>query len=153
MMDLDHCCPHVRQLEARIIVTTATAPVFPPGRYGRRREPRRNRRWLTYLLLVPVLVAGTWLALRLYHQYGDSTYQPIVSDFTVVNDHRVDVQLEVSKANAKPAVCRLQAQDSNAGEVGYAEVPVPEGSDVHVGYSLTTNARAFVVTVLGCNAG
>jgi hypothetical protein len=152
-MDLDHCCPTLRQPEAHIKVTTTTAPVFPPGRYGRRREPRRGRRWLAYLLLVPVVAVGLWFAVRLYDQYGDSSYEPVVSDYTVANDHRVDFRLEVVKGNDDPAVCRVQAQDHNAGEVGYAEVPVPAGGDVRVDYSLTTNARAFAVTVLGCSAG
>src|SRR5256885_3724129 len=55
------------------------APVFPPGRYGRRREPRRARRWLPVALLTLVLVGALVLAERLYRQYGDPTYDPRIS--------------------------------------------------------------------------
>lgn len=135
-------------------MTTTTAPVFPPGRYGRRREPRRRRRVLAYLLLLPVLAAGLWLAVKLYDQYGDSSnYEPVVTGFTVVSDQRVDVQFEVGKADAKPAVCRLQATDQSSIEVGYAQVPVPAGSDVRMTHTITTTARAYSVSVLGCSAG
>jgi hypothetical protein len=135
-------------------VTTTTAPVFPPGRYGHRREPRRGRRWLAYLLLAPVLAAGLWLAVRLYDQYADSSnYEPIVTGFTVVSDQQVDVRYEVGKADKSPATCRLQATDQSSREVGYAEVSVPSGSDVRGSYTMTTKARAANVSVLGCSAG
>ncbi|GIH12049.1 DUF4307 domain-containing protein [Rugosimonospora africana] len=134
-------------------MTTETAPVFPPGRYGRRRDPRRGRRWLAWLLLAPVLVAGLWLAFRLYDQYADSSnYQSVVTGFTVINDQQVDVRYEVGKADTNPATCRLQATDQRSSEVGYAEVSVPAGSDVRGSYTLTTTARAYNVTVLGCSA-
>jgi hypothetical protein len=132
-------------------VTTTPAPIFPPGRYGRRREPHRNRRWLAFALLLPVLVGATWLAVKLYSQYSGTVYNPIVSGFTVVSDHRVDLRLDVEQA-AKPAVCRIQATDPSSIEVGYAEVPVPAGSAVRVSYSLTTTGRATGVEVLGCSA-
>ncbi len=135
-------------------MTTTTAPVFPPGRYGRRREPRRGRRWLAYLLLVPVLAAGLLLAVKLYDQYADSTnFQPIVTGFTVVSDQRVEIRYEVGKADSGPATCRLQASGESSNEVGYAEVPVPSGSDVRGSYTMTTTARAYDVKVLGCRAG
>lgn len=135
-------------------MTTATAPVFPPGRYGRRREPRRGRRWLAYLLLAPVLAAGLWLTMKLYDQYADSTnFEPIVTGFTVVSDQRVEIRYEVGKSDRRPATCRLQATGQSSNEVGYAEVSVGSGSDVRGSYTMTTTARAHDVKVLGCRAG
>src|SRR4051812_36603135 len=51
-----------------------TAPVFPPGRYGRRRDGRR-RRLVPALALALVLVGSLLLTVRLYHQYGQTDYQ------------------------------------------------------------------------------
>src|SRR5687768_1250780 len=57
------------------------APVFPPGRYGRRREPRRRRPWLVALLVVVVVAAGAALSVRLYRQYGDPAYDAQVLSY------------------------------------------------------------------------
>ena len=51
-------------------MTPGTSPVavFPPGRYGRRRDPAhlRRRRWLTFALATLVAAAGLAIAVKLY---------------------------------------------------------------------------------------
>ena len=61
---------------------TETSVTFPPGRYGRRREPRRSRRWVSALLLALVVLAGTLIAVSLYLRYGDGrAYDVTVTRF------------------------------------------------------------------------
>ncbi len=131
---------------------TPEAPVFPAGRYGHRREPGRRSRVVPAILLVVVVIAGLYLAVHLYRQYGDAAYQPSVPSVTSSGDTSVTMEFTVHKSGGGPAVCRVQAKDHSGAEVGYAEVPVPEGRDVTVRYTLATSGRSFAVTVLGCQA-
>src|SRR4051812_9709685 len=54
---------------------TAGAPMFPPGRYGRRRSPRARRTWPMWLVAVLIAVAAAGLTVRLYQQYGNPDHQ------------------------------------------------------------------------------
>jgi len=132
------------------VTNTPAAPVFPPGRYGRRRDPRRGRRWLPVALLALVLVGTLVLVGRLYGQYGNPPYQPEITGTEQVTDSSVTVTLTVRKRDNGPAVCRIQAKDRSGAEVGYAEVPVGTGGTVSVRYPLATKARAYGVEALGC---
>jgi hypothetical protein len=134
-------------------VTETAAPIFPTGRYGKRREPRRSRRVLIAVLLIPVVLAGLWLAVRLYRQYGGTDYQSTLQSTSIINDHQVKVNFAVHKPGGLPAICQVQAQDFSMAEVGYATVSVPAGVDVRVNYLLSTTARAYGVNVLGCQPG
>jgi hypothetical protein len=130
------------------------APVFPPGRYGRRRDPRRaRRRWLPIAVSVLLALGAVAIGARLYGQYGNSPYQASVTGIDQVTDSSVAVTFTVRKRDAGPAVCRVQAKDRSAAEVGYAEVPVNGAGTVRVRYTLTTSARPYAVDVLGCRAG
>ena len=128
------------------------APVFPPGRYGRRREPRRARRWVPIVALLPVLAGTLWLAGHLYSQYGNPAYQATVRGQSAVTQSSVTVTFTVHKRDGGPAVCRIQAKDHSAAEVGYADVAVGTGIDVTVTYTLATQGRPYAVEVLGCHA-
>jgi Domain of unknown function (DUF4307) len=131
------------------VTNTPGAPVFPPGRYGRRREPRRAWRWLPAVLVGLLLVGALALVGRLYGRYGNPTYQPSVT-VEQITDSSVTVRLTVAKRDTGPAVCRIQAKDGSGAEVGYAEVPVGTGGTVTVRYPLATTARAYDVEALGC---
>jgi hypothetical protein len=134
-------------------VTVATdGPIFPPGRYGRRRQPGRRSRLVPAALLVAVVIAGLWLAAHLYRQYGSAPYRADVPSVTQTTDSSVTMEFVVHKSGGGAAACRVQAKDFSGAEVGYAEVPVPAGRDVPVRYTLATSARAYGVTVLGCQA-
>jgi hypothetical protein len=131
------------------VTNTPAAPVFPPGRYGHRREPRRARRLLPVALLVLLLLGALAVAVRLYDRYGDPAYR---SQVTVdrLSDSGADITLTVTKRDTAPAVCRVQALDRTEAEIGYAEVPVGSGGTVSVRYPLPTRGRAYDVEVLGC---
>jgi hypothetical protein len=134
-------------------MTEIASPVFPPGRYGRRREPRRARRWLPYALVSPVLIVAVFLAAHLYGQYGNAPYQGSVQSTSQVSSSSVTVTLAVHKSGGGTAICGVQAQDRSGAEVGYADVPVPAGTDVTVTYQLKTTSAAFAVEVTTCRAG
>ncbi len=132
-------------------MTQTTAPTFPPGRYGRRREPRRRRRYrLGLLALVPVLVGALALAWVLYQRYGYPAVQTTVESYTGITDTGVTIHFIVSKPGGQPATCRIKARDSSGAEIGYAQVPVPAGARVPVVFTLPTRGRAIAVDVLGC---
>jgi len=132
------------------VTNAPTAPMFPPGRYGHRRAPRRARRWVPVALLVLVLLGTLALALRLYGRYGDPPYQASVAGTEQVTGSSATVTLTVRKRDSRPALCRLRARDSSGAEVGYAEVPVGQGTSVSVRYTLATTARPAVIDVLSC---
>jgi hypothetical protein len=132
------------------VTNTPAPPVFPPGRYGWRRAPRRGRRWLAVALSALLLLGTLALVGRLYGQYGDPAYQPRITATEQITDSSVTVTLTVRKRANGPAVCRLQAKDHSGAEIGYAEVPVGPGGTVSVRYVLATKARPYAVDVLGC---
>ena len=134
-------------------MTQTSVPTFPPGRYGRRRDPARRRRWLPYVLVVPVVAGAVWLAVVLYGKYGSGGYQATLESYGSISDTQVTMRFSVHKPDDRPAVCRVHAQDRSMAEVGYAEVTVPAGRNVEVTYTLKTSSRAYGVDILGCQAG
>jgi hypothetical protein len=144
---------HSTDRTARDHVTQTSVPTFPPGRYGRRRDPARRRRWLPYVLVVPVVAGAVWLTVVLYGKYGTNDYRASLESYGSISDTQVTLRFSVHKPGGAPAVCRVHAQDRSMAEVGYAEVRVPAGKDVEVTYTLTTSRRAYGVDILGCQAG
>jgi hypothetical protein len=130
----------------------ASPPVFPPGRYGRRRDPaaQRRRRVVAYLLGTVVALAGVGIAIKLYQQYTVAPYQ--VSDLTVTNltDTSVTVHFQVSRPDGQAAVCTVKGHTRDGVEVGSAEVGVPAGGTGEVTYTLKTSQRAMTGEVPGC---
>jgi hypothetical protein len=131
-------------------VTQAATPVFPPGRYGHRREPGRRRPWTVLLLLVPVVVLGLWISFTLYEKYGNPTFHPSAATAVDVTDTSVTVRFTVHKGRAETGACRVRGRDRSGSQVGYAKVPVGPGTDLTINYPLPTTGRAFAVDVLGC---
>ncbi|WDZ86908.1 DUF4307 domain-containing protein [Micromonospora cathayae] len=133
--------------------TTPGAPLFPPGRYGRRREPGRRRPWLTALLLAVVLAVLTVAAYRLYQRYGDPTYDAQVITYTDVTDTGILVDFQVTVPPGGSAVCVVRARSADGAEVAREEVPVsarPDERAVRVQHRLTTSARPFIGEVVRC---
>ncbi|HKT01280.1 MAG TPA: DUF4307 domain-containing protein [Rugosimonospora sp.] len=133
-------------------MTRPEAPIFPPGRYGRRREPGHGRRWLSVALAVLALGAVLWLTVRLYTQYGANPYQAGPVRYGTVADGQITVSFDVRKPAAGTGICRLQATDASGAETGYAEVTVGTGATVTVTHTLPTRGRAVQVAILGCRA-
>jgi hypothetical protein len=131
--------------------TAAPAPAFPPGRYGRRREPRRRRPWLVAVLAGLVVLASLGLAYRLYRQYGDVAHVPRILSERERTDTHVTIRFEVVRRNAdEPAVCHVRARARDGLVVGQADVTVPAGRRVELTYTLATTQRAFAVDIPRC---
>ncbi len=134
--------------------TRTTAPVFPPGRYGRRRE-RRRRPWVAAVLAGVVLVAGALMAYRLYRQYGDPTYQAEVIRYTDIADTQVVIDFQVTVPAGGSAVCAVRARAYDGAEVGRGEVAVraePGQTRAVASHTLPTRARPFIGEVVRCRA-
>jgi hypothetical protein len=134
--------------------TRATAPVFPPGRYGRRRDGRR-RLLLPATLAVLVGIAAVFLVVRLYSQYGDPNYDAQIVGWSDVTDQRMTIRFTVRVPAGGSATCGLRARDYAAAEVGRRTVTVTaKDSATHIDASevVTTTARAAVGEVVRCAA-
>lgn len=134
--------------------TAGPPPVFPPGRYGRRRAPRRRRwpLWVVGALLIVVTVA---LSARLYGQYGDPMYDARVLRYTEVTDRQIVVEFRVTVPPGGAAVCAVRARSEAGAEVGRAEVPVraePGRNTAHAVYRLATTGRPVTGEVVRCRA-
>jgi hypothetical protein len=133
-------------------VTQPEAPIFPPGRYGHRREGGRRPHLVPIVLAVIFAAALAGLTLRLYNQYGAHSYQSSVVRYGEVTDDHVQVTFEVRKPAGDSALCRLRALDRSGVEAGYAEVKVGTGSRVTTTSTIATKRRAVLVDILGCNS-
>jgi undecaprenyl pyrophosphate phosphatase UppP len=129
-------------------------PTFPPGRYGRRRDPARQsrRRWIAWLLATVVVLAGVGIAVKLYHQYTQAPYQVRIITVTNLTDSGVTVTFEVKKPAGEAAICTVQAHTRDGVRVGTAQVTVsasaPQTS--RVTYTLATTQRPMTGEVPGC---
>jgi hypothetical protein len=140
--------------DSRGALVTGTV-TFPPGRYGRRREPRGSRRVVPALLLVIVLAASVGIAVKLFRQYGNPAYRVDVTAVHIADTESI-VVFRVTKPAGRPASCGVRASARDGAEVGRATVDVPAGgpdSTVStVTYRLATRARAYAVDVPRCAA-
>lgn len=129
------------------------APIFPPGRYGRRRTPGRRRPLLVGLLAVALAAVLSLVVLRLYTMYGDPTYDADVITYTGITDSQVVVDFQVIVPPGGSAVCILRARSQDGAEVGLAEVTVtarPGERQITAQHRLVTTARPFIGEVLRC---
>lgn len=131
----------------------AGAPVYPPGRYGRRREPGR-RRPLMLALTVTVLLAVLGLgAAKLYYQYGDPEYQGEMISYSDITDSRVTVDFRVTVPPGGSATCLLRARSHDGAQVGTVETTVtaePGQRHIRTRQEVPTSARPFIGEVLRC---
>ena len=132
--------------------TRATAPVFPPGRYGRRRDGRRHV--LVPAMFAAVLVVALVLAsFKLYRQYGDPTYDAQVIRYTGITDTQVTVDFLVTVPSGGSATCLLRARAYSGAEVGRRTVTVSAPDDERQATAselVTTTARPFIGEVVRC---
>ncbi|WP_422738366.1 DUF4307 domain-containing protein [Micromonospora sp. WMMD729] len=131
------------------------APVFPAGRYGRRRAPGggRRRTLLAALVLLVLVVGLSLVSLRLYRQYGDPVYDAQVITYTDITDSQVVIDFRVRVPEGGSAVCVLRARDRAGVEVARDEVTVtaaPGERHVSARHRLATSARPFIGEVLRC---
>ncbi|MCX4474298.1 hypothetical protein C5N14_24945 [Micromonospora sp. MW-13] len=129
------------------------APVFPPGRYGRRREPARRRPALVALLAVALVAVLGVAAFSLYGKYGDPDYDAQMITYTDITDSQVVVDFRVAVPAGGSATCALRARSHDGAEVAREEVTVtarPGESQVTARHRLATSARPFIGEVVRC---
>ena len=139
--------------ETHTAATTPTAPVFPPGRYGRRRERRRHRPWLVAGLALVTVVLGALVAVRLYKNYGDPAYDAQVVTFTDIDDSGLTLVFRVTVPEGGQASCVLRARSRDGAEVGHQELLVrdqPGDGTTQVTRRIATTARPMIGEVLRC---
>jgi hypothetical protein len=132
--------------------TRATTPVFPPGRYGRRRDDRR-RLAVPIVLGVLVLVASVLLAVRLYQRWGDPDYDAQIVRWKDATASQVTVDFTVRVPPGGSAVCGLRARSYDGAELGRRTVTVTAAKGdrtIEASETVPTTGRAAVGEVLGC---
>jgi hypothetical protein len=133
--------------------TAPGAPVFPPGRYGRRRKPGRRRPLLLALSVAALLAVLGLAAAKLYTQYGDPEYRAQLITYTGITDSRVVVDFRVTVPPGGTATCVLRARAHNGAEVGRTEATVTAGPGERHGtarHEVATTARPFIGEVVRC---
>ncbi len=136
--------------------TPETGPVFPPGRYGHRRDParQRRRRWMTYLFAAIMVAAGVGISVMLYRQYAQAPYQVRVISVTDLTDTAVTVTFEVTKPAGQPAICTVLGHTRDGEQDGLGEVDVPAGAPsetvTRLTYTLITTKRPVTAELPGC---
>lgn len=131
---------------------------FPPGRYGRRRQPGRAPRWarlaMLAALVASVTAVGITSAVVFARQYGPGRdYHPTVERFYDVTDSQVVVEFTVRVPAGQTAVCAVRARAEHGGEVGRAEIRVPadpEADRTRVVHRLPTTERPVTGEVQRC---
>ncbi len=130
--------------------TPVTAPTFPPGRYGRRRERGPAPRWIVPVLLCAVLVGALGLAITGYRNQSGGV-QAQVRSFAV-GPAEVRVTFDVNRPDSEPVQCLVRARDRQGAEIGRALIRVPAGRrHVTVTHTLPTRGRPITGEVLGCS--
>jgi hypothetical protein len=126
--------------------------VFPPGRYGRRRDGKRHVVGPAVILTL-VLVACVFLAVRLYRQYGDPAYDSQIIGWSDVTDTQMRIRFSVNVPAGGAASCTVRARDYDGDEVGRRTVTVRAAGDattIDANELVPTSARASVGDVLSC---
>ncbi|HET6481842.1 MAG TPA: DUF4307 domain-containing protein [Actinoplanes sp.] len=132
--------------------TRTTDPVFPPGRYGRRRSGRR-RPVLPIVVLVLVVGASLLLSVRLFQQFGQTDYDSQIVGWQEPSDAELTIEFKVRVPAGGAAECVLRARDYDGFEVGRRTVVVrAEGNQTGIDAkeSVPTTARASVGDVVSC---
>lgn len=132
--------------------TRATAPVFPAGRYGRRRDGKRH---LTGPVIACAVVIAVCLliSVRLYRQWGEPDYNPQIVRWTGVTATQMTIDFTVRVPDGGSATCLLRARSYDGIEVGSRSVTVtarPGDTTIEASEPVTTTARAAVGDVVRC---
>jgi uncharacterized protein DUF4307 len=146
---------NIRRRGPLVSETRATAAMFPPGRYGRRRDGRRHLLGPIIFALVVGVIAVT-LSVRLYDQYGNPAYDAQIVRWTGITDTQVTVDFKVRVPPGDSATCRLRARAFDGTEVGTRTVTVHPADDrattIDASEIVTTTAKASVGEVLRCQS-
>ncbi|WP_045746560.1 MULTISPECIES: DUF4307 domain-containing protein [Actinoplanes] len=134
--------------------THATTAVFPPGRYGRRRDGR-PRRWLPITAAVLFGAGLIGITMQYYDKFGQTDYTADIIGWNEPSDTELVIQFRVQVPEGGTATCMLRARDYDGFEVGRRSVRIPApagGGSVEVSESIPTKERGSVGDVMGCRA-
>jgi len=132
--------------------TRATTPVFPPGRYGRRRDGK-SRRAVPLTVLTLVILASLLLTVRLYSRWGDPDYDAQIVSWDVVSASQLSMKFTVRVPAGGSTKCMLRARDYGGNEVGRRQVTLSATGDettITAVEVVPTSAKASVADVVGC---
>jgi hypothetical protein len=131
-----------------------TTAVFPPGRYGHRREGRR-RPVVPLIILAVVIAASLAVTVKLYQQFGQTDYQAQIVGWDPPTDSQILIHFTVTVPAGAPAKCRLEARDYGGNDLGDRDVvvhPVGDATSIDAKEAVPTKAKASAGYVLGCQA-
>ena len=133
--------------------TPLARPVFPSGRYGRRREPSRTPRWVTVVIVGGMATLTVLAGVTLFKAYGERDYSASVTAFADITDTQVVVTFTVRLPPEGTAKCLVRARDETGVEAGREEIIVKAGPDpakTMVSHRLVTRTRPITGEVHGC---
>jgi hypothetical protein len=130
--------------------TTTDQPIYPPGRYGRRREPRPPRRGRTVLVAIVGGLVGLVLALLMFERYH-ARYQPQVINFKL-EERSATVRFEVTHQGERELVCHVRSRSRDGVVVGSADVRVPQGHRGPTTHTFPTTDTPVSAEVTVCRA-
>jgi hypothetical protein len=140
---------------AQVSETRATKPVFPPGRYGHRREPGARRRVVPIGFLILVLAASVLLTVRLYDRWGQTDYTSRIVGWSDVTDAKMTIEFAVRIPQGGTAACVVRARSYDGAEVGRLSVTVDNpapAAEIKATAEVPTTARASHGDVVRCRA-
>jgi uncharacterized protein DUF4307 len=143
----------MQQVTETPATTPLVRPIFPPGRYGRRREPGRTPRWVTVAIAATLAVLAAVAGVNLYKAYGERDYSASVTAFADITDTQVVVTFTIRLPAEGTAKCVVRARDETGVEAGREEITVKAGPDparTMVSHRLVTRTRPVTGEVQGC---
>ncbi|WP_246607319.1 DUF4307 domain-containing protein [Paractinoplanes toevensis] len=133
--------------------THTTTPVFPPGRYGRRRDGRRKLAG-PIIALALVVAVSVLISIKLYQRYGETDYQPQIVGWAEPSDTVMTIKFTVRVPAGGATECVLRARDYGGNEIGRRTVVVRAAAGettIEAEEAVTTTERGSVGDVVGCH--
>ena len=133
--------------------TPLARPVFPPGRYGRRREPKRTPRWVGATIAAVLAGLTVLIGVTLFKAYGERDYSASVTAFEDITDTQVVVTFTIRLPAGGTAKCVVRARDRTGVEAGREEITVKAGpapDKTVISHRLVTRTRPITGEVQGC---
>lgn len=112
-------------------------------RYGRRRGGARRTAVLAGVLISLGVAGAAWFAAASTAGAAEAT----TTAFSMIDQHRVEVEFQVSAPSGSSLACILEAQDEEHGIVGWKVVEYPAAPD------LSRPFRESVPTVAAATTG
>jgi hypothetical protein len=125
---------------------------LPEGRYGSRAR-RQPQRWVRWTLGAAAAVAALLAAIAGFNNLGNTPIQGKQTAFRVLDDHSVQVTVEVLRDEPqRPAECVVRARAEAGDEVGRKEIFIsPASGTTRQDTIVRTSSRAVIGEVYGCS--